>query len=147
MTQEDNQFIQNLKVSKVAYDENLEGNICKYIKKRINLNNVLLCYKIADFFNLRNVADINLYYIERCFTMVAETRKFLELDFTLVKKILSSSELEINSELEVFSAADNWISYNHKERSKFAKCLLLTVRLLLLSTSALNYLMCETSSF
>ena len=83
-------------------------------------------------------------YVERCFTMIADNENFLQLDFALVQKILLSSKLHITSELEVFYAANNWISYNIEERSKFLIDALLTVRLPLLSEPALKYLLSKT---
>ena len=51
--------------------------------------------------------------------MVAETKIFLELDFSQMKKILSSSELHISSEVEIFGAADAWIKYDDCKKSSF----------------------------
>ena len=47
----------------------------------------------------------------------------------------------------MFKAADNWLNYNILERSKFAKELLFTVRLPLLSDHALKYIINKHSSF
>ena len=77
-------------------------------------------------------------YIERCFLRVAESKNFLELDYALIKKILSSSELHITSELEIMKIADSWLRHDYNQRSKFAKDLFLTVRLPLLSMSVLK---------
>ena len=79
--------------------------------------------------------------------MLAETNNFIELDFFTVSKILTSSELNITSELEVFYAADKWLTYNITNHSRFAKSLLQKVRLPLLSYHALHYLLNRTSSF
>ena len=60
-------------------------------------------------------------YAERCFLMVAETKNFLELEFALVKKILQSSKLHITSELEVFYAANDWISNKSEKEANMQK--------------------------
>ena len=70
--------------------------------------------------------------------MVSETRNFLQLDITYVKHILSSSDLDISSEVEVLNAAENWLNFEYVKRSKFAKDLLLRVRLPLLSDHAME---------
>ena len=70
--------------------------------------------------------------------MVAETESFLELDIWLVKKILSSSELNTTSELEVMKAASAWISHKNDERSQFATDLFLKVRFTLLPEQVLK---------
>ena len=74
-----------------------------------------------------------------------ETKNFFHLSCDVVKKVLSSSELHITSELEVFNAAEHWIGFNADERTKFAKILLQTVRLPLLSDAALQRLLLENS--
>ena len=146
MTQEDNDFIQNLKMNKILIEEKSKISLCNYIDDKINVNNVILYSKLADVFNSSNIAQLTLRYMERCFTIVAETKNFLELDFVLVKTILRSSELHITSELEVLNAANKWINYNIEERRKFSKHLLLTVRLPLLSDAALNSVLRKASS-
>ena len=79
--------------------------------------------------------------------MVVDSQNFLELDFMFVERILANSNLRITTELEVFNAAHNWISHNIKDRTKFAKSLLLNVRLSLLSEYALKHLLNNSSSF
>ena len=62
-------------------------------------------------------------------------------------KLLSSSNSHITSEIEIFDAADAWISYNTEDRSKYAKSLLLQVRFPLLSDCALKHTLNKTSLF
>ena len=78
--------------------------------------------------------------------MVAKTSSFLELDFLSVAKIVSSSNLHITSEVEVFNAVEFWLNHNIKERGKFAKRLLMKVRFLTLSSHAQKYLFDRASS-
>ena len=44
--------------------------------------------------------------IEQCFPMFSDSDNFLELNINYVRKIFKSSELNIDSELQVFNAAD-----------------------------------------
>ena len=78
--------------------------------------------------------------------MFVDSTSFLELDFKHISKILSSSELNIDSEMEVFNAIVSWLGHN-KERSKYAKGLFLKVRLLLLSDPALELISEKISCF
>ena len=105
------------------------------------MKNVTLYLKLACVFNLSVVAHTILKVIERCFTNVIETENFLQLNVRLVKKILSSSELHITSELEVFNAVQDWINFDTDGRRKFARHLLSAVRLPLLSDPALEHLL------
>ena len=128
---------------------NVDVNIMNFkeIKNDINVQNVAKLYQIAILFSSTELAKLTLCYIERCFTSVCETNNFLMLDYTIVANILASSELHIDSEVQVLNAADEWVSHNNKERSKFAKQLLLKVRLPLLSDYAIDSILCKSLSF
>ena len=78
--------------------------------------------------------------------MLVESQNYLELQYTSVLRILTSSELNITSELEIYNAVNKWLSYNIEERSKFAKVLSQTVRLSSLSDHASNYVLDQSSS-
>ena len=106
----------------------------------MNVQNAAAHFRIARCFNFTKLATLALCYIERCFAIVCETHNFLELDYTSVAKLLSSFNLRLDSELEALEAADDWVSYNYDERSKFGKALLLKVRLPLLTDHTLNSL-------
>ena len=55
--------------------------------------------------------------------------------------------MSVHSELEVLNVANNWLKHDIEKRSKFAKQLLLTIRLSLLSDHALRYILTNTSIF
>ena len=104
-------------------------------------------FQLASKFNLSDLKIRVFRYIEHCFSMIVEAESFLELDYDIVSKILASSDLQIDSEVEVYNAANKWLSYYSEERSKFARKLLLKVRLNLLSDHCLKYLINDCSSF
>ena len=116
------------------------------IKNKLNIKNGVALYQVAKLFNIPDLYKAMFSYIERCFTMVAETNSFLELDYNIISYIVSSSGLLITTEVEVFNAADSWLSHDITERRKFAKNLLLKVRLTLLSDHALTHLLNKSSS-
>ena len=117
------------------------------MKPFVNDQNVAAYHKFAKTFKLVNFTKATLRYIERCFTRIADTQNFLELDFTFIKFFFSSSNLKVDSEIEVIEAADAWVRYNSKERVGFAKDLLLKLRLPLLSDNALSYVRRKFSIF
>ena len=128
-------------MSKLLLKEYTSTNICQTIKSRIAIDNVFTFYSLAKIYKLETVYELCLTYIERCFPMVVETQSFLHSDFSIVAKILDSSDLNIHSEVEVFEAAYIWLNHNSKKRSKYAEQLLLKVRLPLLSEQALEYVL------
>ena len=144
---EDQQLVLNLKLNKLLLNKNIENKISEYIHDKTIIQKVITFYHLASIFELPNLARKSLSCIERCFTMLAETPMFLELRYTLIAKVLISSHLHITSELEVFNAANGWLSHNLNERRKFGKQLLLKVRLSLLSEFALEQILNKISSF
>ena len=134
-------LIPSLKTNKILLDEAKEIKIKKFMKLKIDISNCLALYHLSNIFKPSNSSTVSKLFIERCFPTIAESREFLEFDHISVIKILSSSNLRIDSELQVFNAADRWLSYDLSERSKYAKELLSKVRLSLLSTSALYHIL------
>ena len=119
--------------------------IDKITNHKINIQNVVVVYQFAKRFNLPSLLKSTFSFIEHCFTMVVKTKNFLELDYNIVSNILAASGLLITTEVEVFNAANKWLSHNTKERSTFAKDLLIKVRLLLLSDHTLKHLLNSSS--
>ena len=72
---------------------------------------------------------------------MAENKMLDGLSFDLFVRILSSSDLNITSELEVAKAVNSWIEHDPESRSKLTIDLVKTIRLPLLSTAALNTLL------
>ena len=140
-------IIYYIKIIKLLLVGDVEGKIHDYLKNKLDTKNVLNFYQLANLFNLSSTAKAAFIYLELRFTVVAETQSFLELDYNSVSKILESSGLLITSELEVYNAANKWLSYNFKKRSKFNKNLLRKVRLHLLSDKTLRFLLNNSSSF
>ena len=108
---------------------------------------ISLFYQLSGFYNLLDIKNKTLDYIYRWFTTVARTENFRQLEFNLVKKILSSCELHISSELEVFNASEFWLSCENFDRSEYAKRLFLNIRFPLLSDNVVKSLLeqCEYS--
>ena len=144
MKQENNELVLNVKLNKLMLKNDI--NINKFILDKINVENATTFYKLAKLYKI-SIVKLSLSYIDRCFTMVVKSQNFLELDYKTVTKILKSCKLSVQTELEVFRSANNWLKYNTKKRNKFAKKLLLTVRLPRLSDHALKYISNTASSF
>ena len=144
---EENKFIIALRTSELLIIKDLKYELSENMKDKLNVENALFLFKIADVFSLPILYETTLSYTYRSFTMVTKMQSFLELDFWNVANILKSSQLSVTSELEVLNAAEAWINYNSKERSKFSKDLLSKVRLHLLSEHALKFILGKNSKF
>merc|ERR1712240_1002991 len=126
--------------------EDTDKEVYRSIEEKISLYNVIALYQISDLFKTSNIQKPPILFIERCFPIISETQKFLDLDYKYVTKILSSSYLNIDSELEVFNIIVSWLE-NRKERNTYAKHLFLKIRLELLSVPALKFISEKISSF
>ena len=132
-------------LAKHSLNEHLISEAFENFNEKLQIKNSILFYQLAVQFNLTNLNNTVLRYIERCFSIIVDTECFLELDINTVSKILASSSLQIDSEIEIYNAANKWLNHNSEERSKFAKQLLLKVRLNLLSDHCLQYLINDFS--
>ena len=119
---------------------------CKQLENKINVKNAITFFSLSQLFNISCLSELPLSFIERCFPIVADSNSFLKLDFISVAKILLSSELFVDTELQVFNAAEEWLNHN-EERRKYTKSILSKIRLSLLSVPALNYISNEKSCF
>ena len=127
-----------LSLNKLFVNQTLESKVSKNIEDKIAAKNVVMFYQLAKMFQLTSLNERTFNSIERCFALLARTPNFLNLDSTLVAKILMSSDLYVTSELEVLDAVVEWLKYDIKERTKFSKNLLLKVRFSLISDNALT---------
>ena len=127
-----------MKTNKLIPSKEIGNKIADYIKDKINVQNAATHYQISSVYCIPGLLEETSDYIHRCFTMVAKTQSFLQLDFNRVNKILSSSELYVTSEVEVFHAADFWVSCKSLDRTKFAKDIFLKIRFSLLSNHVLQ---------
>ena len=135
--------IKSLKVSKILLDEGTANSIDSQVEIKFTVSDTLKWFFISKLFSLKKVFKTSLGIIERWFATVTDSKDFLELDFICVSAVLNSSELLIDSELQVFNAMNAWLNHNSIERSKYAKYLLQRVRLSLLTIPALNNILCK----
>ena len=127
------------------FNEKTKNKVFKGVEKKVQTHNAATYYQLSRFFHIPNLYKTTFIYIERCFSVVTETKSFLELDFNSISNLLASSNLLIDSEVQVYNAGNTWLKYNIEERCKFAKLLLLKVRLNLLSNRTLKFLLDESS--
>ena len=132
----DGYLMQLLKTNNVFLNKDMEVSITEQVKARINFENVSTYHQLTSYFNNATLLNFTSDYIQRGFTMVAKTENFLQLEFNLIDKLLSSSELHISSELEVFHAANDWLCCDDFDRSQYAEKTFLKIRFPLLSYDA-----------
>ena len=140
-------FMTSMKFNKMLLNANEDDKNKKTTMFKISINNCLLMFCLSNIFKLTNESKISTSIIERWFPTTASSENFLYLGIFYVRKILSSSELNIDSELQVFNAANSWLCLDITERSIYAKNLLSKVRLTLLSIPDLKKILDKKSPF
>ena len=135
-----------MKESKVVLKTSLDYKVCETIEEIATFQNIAALYEASTVFNLSKLTKMLLERIESFFAAFSDSHNFVELSFSSVSKILSSSKLDLTSELEVFNAAKAWLAHNVEERSRFAKNILLPIRLPFLSDHALKFISSEIST-
>ena len=136
-----------LKLNQLELDKCTKDSVHDFIKSKINPQNVATFFCLSKLYSLSDLSKVTMDYIQCWFTAVAKTKNFLHLDFALIKRIVSSSELNTTSEIEVFTAANDWMSCNFQQKVKHAKHLLLLIRLPLLTDSAFTHVLTKSSAF
>ena len=119
MNQEPCELTSAIKLYKHTLNEHLICKAFENINEKLKIQNAVLFFQLASKFNLSDLNIRVFRYIEHCFSMIVDTKSFLELDINTVSKILASSSLQIDSEVEVYNAANKWLNCNSEERSKF----------------------------
>ena len=130
-----------MKVNSILISEEFKSESLMQIRQKVNFINAITFYQVTKLFSFKKFAKLCFRYVERFFTILYESDNFLQLDYNLVKKILSSSELLVDSELDVINAAGTWLSYDFENRSKYGYNILSKVRLNLLSDHAIQALL------
>lgn len=93
-------------------------NLCiNFINYKIDSSNCLGIATIADRCNLPTLLQTALNYCLEHFPWVVKEREFLEVEETILLKIISHDNLNIDNELQVFQAITEWIEADIKNRS------------------------------
>ncbi|KAJ8884171.1 hypothetical protein PR048_016028 [Dryococelus australis] len=72
--------------------------------------------------------------MSKCYVQVMESEEFLLLPVSQLVDIISSDELNVRSEEQVFSAVMSWVKYNVSERRQHLAQVTITI-----ASSTLNH--------
>jgi len=106
---------------------------CEFLKRQLDPSNCLGIRAFADTHACRDLLRIADKFTQHNFQEVMEHEEFLLLPLPQLIDIISSDELNVRSEEQVFQAVMNWIKYNMSERRGHLAHVLQHVRMPLLS--------------
>ncbi|XP_022374781.1 kelch-like protein 8 isoform X2 [Enhydra lutris kenyoni] len=105
---------------------------CEYMKLHFHPSNCLAVRAFAESHNRIDLMDMADQYACEHFTEVVECEDFVSVSPQHLHKLLSSSDLNIENEKQVYSAAIKWLLANPQHHSKWLDETLAQVRLPLL---------------
>lgn len=121
---------------------NLKSFAGKFIEQTMSSSNCVSTYFMAEKFDHSELLDSTRKFILTNFTTVIEKENFLSLPSHEVEQLVSSDDVVISSEEDIFKAIVNWIIHAKSERSKDFCKLFRRVRLTSLSRDfLLNHVM------
>ena len=110
--------------------KNLSG---KFLERQISKSNCISTFYIAEMYQCDELITNTKTFIHANFTSVAEMDEFLNLEAKEVEKWISSDEISVAVEADVFKIVLTWIEQDKSEREASFEQLFRHVRLAFLS--------------
>ena len=129
---DENNLVDLLEAERLLVNSNLKLYICEKVVEMLTIKNCCFYLELSKLFCLKDLRDFLYNNIFQCYLTKFNLRLFYELSFKDLL-ILISSELQTDSELEVFNSIVDWINYKESERKIYIDKLLKFVRLPLLT--------------
>ncbi|XP_014669553.1 PREDICTED: kelch-like protein 20 [Priapulus caudatus] len=111
----------------------IQETCCEFLKRQLDPSNCLGIRAFADTHACRDLLRVADKFTQHNFQEVMESEEFLLLPVNQLIDIISSDELNVRTEEQVFSAVMAWVKYNTTERRPLLPQTLQHVRLPLLS--------------
>lgn len=112
---------------------NAVQNLCtNFIKERVDISNCLGIATLADRCNLPDLLETALKFCLDRFQAVVFEKEFLEVEESMLLKIISHDELNIDDEVQVFQAVLVWIQADKDNRLSKLETLMEQVRFALI---------------
>ena len=106
---------------------------CNFLKENVTIENCIFNYYFADKYQCEVLKIKSYEVINSNFSVVMETDDFLNLDVKHVMEWVSSDDITVSAEEEVFEGIVKWVTHNKTERESDFPDLLRQVRLMSLS--------------
>ena len=110
----------------------------KFLAEKLNASRVISTYYFAQKYNCEELTASSKNFIFANFTAVAGKEEFLNLTSEEVKIWISSDEINVSAEEDVFKIILSWIDLDRGERKKYFAELFREVRLVYVSSDYLD---------
>lgn len=127
-----------LPASSLLQLNNVRIACCEFLKKQLHPSNCLGIRSFADAHTCGDLLESSHKFALLHFVDVTQTEEFLLLRGEHVLELISSNEINVKNEEQVFDAVISWINHDKENRKQYLNKLLSQVRLPLLSTECLT---------
>ncbi|KAK4876423.1 hypothetical protein RN001_012845 [Aquatica leii] len=110
----------------------------EYLIKELHAVNAIGIYRFAESHNWRNLQSAALQFIQSHYPQIINEDEIYELPKDQIIQFLSSENLQVDSEFQVFQSAIRWINHDIVERRRYVFEVLKYVRLSLLPIGLLE---------
>ena len=104
-----------------------------FMKENVTIDNCVFNYYFADKYHCEELKVTSYEMINSNFSVVMETDDFLNLDVKQVMEWVSSDDITVSAEEQVFKGIVKWVTHNKGERESDFRDLLRQVRLMSIS--------------
>ena len=104
----------------------------------VTTSNIYCVLRISKIFCQKTLQNNVTSLINHSFVSLSKANEFKLIDFNILRFIVSRSDLNITSEVEVFTAIVDWVEYDKNTRISFMVDLLKQVRLPILSSEIIK---------
>ena len=113
--------------------ENVQDACFEFLRNNIDCVNCIAISHLAEKYNCKKAQLDAEEFSRQNFRDVTKTKEFLEMDIDYVVRLVSSDELNVTNESEIYTAIMSWTKYSQASRSRFLWQLLNYLRVPLLS--------------
>ena len=112
---------------------NLKTISGRFIQQQMCELNCISTFYFAEKYDCEELLNDSKSFIQANFASVADTTEFLSLEAKEVERWISSDEIVVETEADVFQIAQKWVEHNKSERKAAFEELLRHVRLVFVS--------------
>ena len=113
----------------------VRDSCCDFLRKQLDPTNVLGIISFADLHSCRDLLSEAQRYARKHFPEVRSSEEFITLPLNSIVELISSDELGVLAEEDVFEAVIQWVKHNRAERERHLAELIRHVRYELLSSN------------
>ena len=119
----------------------LKSNAAQFLEELINACNCLVLESFACQYNCDSLRQTAVKFKLQHFVDVVKSEDFQSLGFEKVKELMSSDQLNVTKEEDVYDAMMAWVKYHLSERECFLPDLLKCLRLFSMSKHSLRMIL------